>query len=305
MNIKLIDFAAQTYERSSDEQARACVGLFRPTWAAQARIADEARAALDNRIAEGTWTVPSENDLDRWYWEGTPFLSQAPAPVDADRLAAAARDVVRALAEGGALCPDDARALASCPWEQLVASTPIELAGCRPADYLDACAAEAEEACGERGHAALLVLALALRPLLDPTADVLLSTVRKRVEDEGTRHSKPRSCPVCGGQAALAYIGPTGSGKPNGRTLYCAQCGSTWEFERVRCARCGAQNQEHLHYKSIEGDDVHRLHLCDECHGYLRTFFVQDNALQPFAPEVEDAVMAKLDAVAARLGEDA
>ena len=301
MNIKLIDFAAQTYERSSDEQARACVALFRPVWAAQARVADEARRALDGQVAAGAWSIPAENDLDRWYWEGTPLLSQAPVDLAAARIAAAARDVAQALADGGVLNPADAQALASCDWDRLVASTPTELAGCRPADYLDACAEAAEAACGERGRAALLVLALALRPLLDPAAEALLSAVRGRVEGEGAHHAKPRTCPVCGGQAALAYIGPTGSGKPNGRTLYCAQCGATWEFERVRCARCGEQNQEHLHYKSIEGDDVHRLHLCDECHGYLRTFFVQDNALQPFAPEVEDAVMAKLDAVAARL----
>ena len=193
MNIKLIDFAAQTYERSSDEQARACVALFRPVWAAQARVADEARRALDGQVAAGAWSIPAENDLDRWYWEGTPLLSQAPVDLAAARIAAAARDVAQALADGGVLNPADAQALASCDWDRLVASTPTELAGCRPADYLDACA---EAACGERGRAALLVLALALRPLLDPAAEALLSAVRGRVEGEGAHHAKPRTCPV-------------------------------------------------------------------------------------------------------------
>lgn len=73
-----------------------------------------------------------------------------------------------------------------------------------------------------------------------------------------------------------------------------------WEFERVRCVRCGTRNQGHLHYHSIEGDDAHRIQSCDECGGYIRSVFEEDELqLAPFSFEVEDVVMTRLDVIAA------
>jgi FdhE protein len=79
--------------------------------------------------------------------------------------------------------------------------------------------------------------------------------------------------------------------------LWCAQCGTAWEFERVRCACCGTQNHEHLHYEGIEGDEAHQLHVCDECGARVPTVFV-GNDLAPFSYEVEEVVSARLAALA-------
>ncbi|WP_371298187.1 formate dehydrogenase accessory protein FdhE [Paraeggerthella sp.] len=76
-----------------------------------------------------------------------------------------------------------------------------------------------------------------------------------------------------------------------------ASGGTAWDFERVRCARCGTQNQAHLHYFNVEGDDAHRIATCDECGGYVRTVY-QEDVLAPFSFEVEDVVMARLDLIA-------
>ena len=65
----------------------------------------------------------------------------------------------------------------------------------------------------------------------------------------------------------------------------------------MRCARCGTRNQAHLHFFNIEGDDAHRIATCDECGGYMRTLY-SDDALAPCSYEVEDVVMARLDAIA-------
>ena len=92
----------------------------------------------------------------------------------------------------------------------------------------------------------------------------------------------------------LVVVTPTASGKTNGRTLYCPQCGATWEVERIRCVRCGTQDESQLHYRSIEGDDAHRIHVCDRCKGYVRTRFADETGLAPFVPEVEDVVAADL-----------
>ena len=55
---------------------------------------------------------------------------------------------------------------------------------------------------------------------------------------------------------------------------------------------------------SLEGDDAHRLYACDECGGYVRTRFIDPATLLPFSPEVEDVVMATLDAVAQDLPDE-
>ena len=70
------------------------------------------------------------------------------------------------------------------------------------------------------------------------------------------------------------------------------------EFDRIRCPRCGTRNQGNLHYFNIEGDEGHRIGTCDECGSYIRTRFAGEGDNAPYSPEVEDVVMARLDAVA-------
>ena len=40
------------------------------------------------------------------------------------------------------------------------------------------------------------------------------------------------------------------------------------------------------------------LYTCDDCGGYMRTLFSEKGALAPVSYEVEDVVMARLDAIA-------
>ncbi|WP_418245429.1 hypothetical protein [Ellagibacter isourolithinifaciens] len=51
-------------------------------------------------------------------------------------------------------------------------------------------------------------------------------------------------------------------------------------------------------YFNIEGDEGHRIGTCDECGSYIRTRFAGEGDNAPYSPEVEDVVMARLDAVA-------
>ena len=110
---------------------------------------------------------------------------------------------------------------------------------------------------------------------------------------------------MCGCEASVAHVGQAGTKtKGRGRALWCAQCGCVWDIERVRCARCGTQNQGYLHFFNVEGDDDHRIATCDECGGYVRTVYQEDGPmaqLYPFSYEIEDVVMAKLDLIAYRL----
>ncbi|MEI3230831.1 MAG: formate dehydrogenase accessory protein FdhE [Gordonibacter pamelaeae] len=123
----------------------------------------------------------------------------------------------------------------------------------------------------------------------------------RALEQAGCDAPHPLACPVCGGAPVAGRVGGESFTQGRGKTLWCAQCGTSWEVERVRCARCGTQNQAHLHYYNVEGDDAHRIATCDECGGYLRTVYA-DDALAPFSFEVEDVIMARLDAIAAERG---
>ena len=112
----------------------------------------------------------------------------------------------------------------------------------------------------------------------------------------GTGH-----CPVCGAAAAIGRMGESTQLQGAERTLWCGLCHAEWSYERIRCVRCGCQNPDKLHYSYVEGDPAHRVHLCDECHGYARFVFV-DDLDKPVSMVVEDAVMSTLDAVALNSG---
>ena len=51
-------------------------------------------------------------------------------------------------------------------------------------------------------------------------------------------------------------------------------------------------------YFNIEGDEGHRIGTGDECGSSIRTRFAGAGDNAPYSPEVEDVVMARLDAVA-------
>ena len=108
-------------------------------------------------------------------------------------------------------------------------------------------------------------------------------------------------CPVCGTAAALGRMGESTQLKGAERTLWCGLCHAEWGYERIRCVRCGCRNPDMLRYTYIEEDPAHRVHLCEECHGYARFVFI-DELDKPVSMVVEDAVTADLDAVALRNG---
>ena len=112
----------------------------------------------------------------------------------------------------------------------------------------------------------------------------------------GTGH-----CPVCGAAASMGRMGESTQLKGAERTLWCGLCHAEWGYERLRCVRCGCRNPDKLRYTHVEGDSAHRVHLCDECHGYTRFMFVDDLG-KPVSMVVEDAVTATLDAVASEQG---
>lgn len=108
----------------------------------------------------------------------------------------------------------------------------------------------------------------------------------------------PLACPVCGYRETLSWVGEFTAHHGNERVKYCPLCASQWAFERIRCGRCGSKNQGHFHYTNEEHDNSHRILICDECHSYERVVFQEHLQSPAFSIEVEDVVMAPLDALA-------
>lgn len=290
MNLKAIDAAMSAYRTKLDDADGGRLTFFRRIW-------DEQDVLSAEMAAETPYEVPRVDDMRAWFAASEPLLAHAPVAIDAALFAEGVARMAACLVEHGGFPSSMQDAFARTKWDRIVGASSLDLAGSDPAAYVEEFAGLlVDDGMGEdEARTGALAASLALRAALDAPAAML----RRALRDAGANEPHPIACPVCGGAAAAARVGDTQAAQGRGKELWCAQCGCTWEFERVRCARCGTQNQSHLHYYNVEGDEAHRIATCDECGGYVRTVY-QEDALAPFSFEVEDVVMARLDLIALR-----
>ncbi len=285
MNLKRIDAALAAYRRNLDEKDLARLEFFRTLWEVEAAVAADA----------SDFELPAAKRLRELHDAQEPVFSAVPVAIDASAFVDAVERLCACAAEQDVFSSEVVAAFERVKWDRVIAASPLSDAGKDPGAYLDELAqillddgmSEDEALC------ALLLVSLALRSQISAAAEKAADSLVKA----GAQEPHSVCCPVCGGHAAAARVGGENSTQGRGKTLWCPQCGTTWEFERVRCARCGTQNQSHLHYFNVEGDEAHRIATCDECGEYVRTVYA-DDGLAPFSFEVEDVVMARLDAIA-------
>ena len=287
-NLKRADFAIKSYARKLDETQVAQLEFFRTLWAEQAAIAEE--------LAPG-YVAPDDDAVKALSKRKTPLLRAYPLVIEAETIVQAAARMARVLCEAGGYPADACRAIAGIDWEHAAKASAC-YAGSEPETCLEA----AYNALAETGtdeavlQVAVSALSLGLRALLEPASAAVMKA-RDRAE---VAMQHPIQCPTCGCGATIALVGASSGASGGSRQLFCTQCGTTWDFDRIRCARCGTRNQGRLHYHHLGGDDTHRIHTCDECGGYIRTVF-QEDIFAPLSPDVEDVVMARLDAVAQQI----
>lgn len=286
MNLKLIDGVIARYVDVLDEGDVRRLKFFRELW-----------GALDEGVRdmeEQSYVLPSEKELERLLRERRPVFSCDPVPVDADALVRTAERLGDVAVASGFFAGEIADALERVKWDRVIAATDVSLAGKDPVAWLeDLSAVLVDDGMTEQAaHLSALLASMALKAQLEKPASQVMRSLKRFGEEE-----HPLACPVCGSAPSLAHVGGDTSSAGRGRLLVCPQCAAAWEFDRVRCARCGTRNQAHLHFFNIEGDDAHRIATCDECGGYIRTLY-SDDALAPCSYEVEDVVMARLDAIA-------
>ena len=289
MNNKAAKLAAEHYGKTLDEVEVSRIDFFMSLWAALAG------AVAAGQTAAGYEAPPAERVVALSEAE-IPVFSNAPVEIDAAALSRGMNAVIARAAELGGFDEEMTAALTSAKWDEIVAASDIALAGKNPAEYLAAFAEQlvADGMTEVQAQMGQLFASLVLRWQLEGPAEAVARARKKaKVFFDHQMH-----CPACGGDAALARVGEGGSGDGRNKSLWCPQCGTSWEFDRIRCPRCGTRNQGNLHYFNIEGDEGHRIGTCDECGSYIRTRFAGEGDNAPYSPEVEDVVMARLDAVA-------
>lgn len=286
LNLKLIDAAIASYGDGLEREDADRLALFRTFWGLQA----EAMAAAP---AGDAALAPSQ--LASAVRERRPVFSVAPVSIDGDALASLAEALGCAAVESGAFPPEVTAAFERVKWDRVLKASKPERAGLDPAGWLeylvDVLVDDGMEPVAAR--LAALLASMALRAQLEKPA----ASVVKACKKEGIELSSSLRCPVCGTAPMMAHVGSASASAEHGRVLVCGQCGTAWDFERVRCARCGQRDQTKLHFFNVEGDDAHRIASCDECGGYIRTLY-SESALAPCSYEVEDVLMARLDAIA-------
>lgn len=104
-------------------------------------------------------------------------------------------------------------------------------------------------------------------------------------------------CPVCGGLPAMAAL----VGEGGKREALCSFCGHFWQLPRLLCPFCNTDKQENLRYFFGEGEDLYRVHVCEQCKGYLKVVDTREGG-DYRALAVEDVATAHLDLLAEEEG---
>jgi hypothetical protein len=104
-------------------------------------------------------------------------------------------------------------------------------------------------------------------------------------------------CPVCGLPPVMAKVLPQG-GK---RVAECWLCATQWPIGRLRCPFCDNGEPERLGIIYLEENPATRMHLCMQCHRYLKVVDMEKKT-GPVILALENLASWRLDQVAQTKG---
>lgn len=105
----------------------------------------------------------------------------------------------------------------------------------------------------------------------------VLAPVAAAFEDERDgRRWRRGSCPTCGVAPVVGALVAVADGR--GRKLACGCCGTRWGFQRVACPFCGNEDADRLALLQVDQEPGHRLDVCEECKGYVKTWTGEGDA---------------------------
>lgn len=288
MDIERALRAADAYLESSEGPRAARLRFLRGLLGVQADIAAQ-KTRLD---------LPLAQEARRSLLEGRPVFAAWSPRIDRDEYLSAVTTVARYVSESAGLPEEQSGALAQADFAASVAADAFDASWVSP-DVLVARLAESVVAAAPALSLATAVFVLhsALVPFLAASAAETVAVL----DDLSTTAWGHGICPVCGDSAGMGRVGESSQLQGADRTLWCGSCHAEWGYARIRCVRCGCKSPDVLRYSFVDGDPAHRLHLCDNCHGYAR-FTFEDEMRQIISMPVEDAVTAELDGLAREQG---
>jgi FdhE protein len=291
VNEKLRQAALQSYEKDASENDVARLEFFREVW----KIQSEQSELI---AAECGYEAPPSEEAEKMYWAAEPFFLRYPVVIKQEDFARVLKQMAQHLSENAGFEELVVKALDNFDWDEFAQKADLELAGSGPPAFVNDCLERIDDLEVPVDLPATIfasVPTLALRAFLEKPAEQAMDGLK--LGDERMHSDSPTCCPACGSKPSLSLVGEGSALQGSGRTLFCTTCGTEWDFERIRCARCGSKDQTKLNYFNIEGDEAHRLQTCSDCGDYLRMVY-QGSSKNPICPDVEDVVMARLDMVA-------
>lgn len=237
------------------------------------RLRDEARGEIT-----ATMEVVDEETLQARVLQGLPLISFAQLPIEAQRFARLALEIVQVLTDYNVDVGDRALPATAAEWDSLARQ------------WFEA-GNMARERGGDQGEATLAQMAAdqALKPYLEWAAEQVLP----HVDQERWRRGY---CPVCGGVPDFATLDE----EAGARHLSCSRCSSQWLYRRVGCPFCGTTDHTKIVYYPSD-DGVYRLYVCQECRRYLKTIDLRRVARAVLLP-VERVTTVAMDAAAQQQG---
>jgi FdhE protein len=145
---------------------------------------------------------------------------------------------------------------------------------------------------GDRGLDAQILWFL-VRSSARPSIEAASEVLRGGIDLESSRQGP---CPVCGSLPAINLL----KGAEGRRYALCSWCACQWRVDRLSCSVCGNKEPGALHYFCGEGEEAHRIDLCDACHHYIKT--IDCRSLGDPDPGLEDLATLHLDVVALEKG---
>lgn len=285
MDTDLMNGAADAYLETIEGSAAARLRFLTGLWSIQSRIA----------AVERPYDLPAVDTARDALATSQPLFLVSEPSVPQAEFVQAAQAIAEYVAENAGLPDDQARALKEA--DLAAAITARRLASAVRTHDAFTSAVAAALGVGDGNALTYATVAFVLGSALVPFLTGPSERARESLSAADLAVWSSGRCPVCGSPAAMGRVGERSATQGGGRTLWCGLCHAEWGYERIRCVRCGTQKPSSLRYTYLEEDPAHRLHLCDECHGYVRFVFEED-LQHPLSMVVEDAVSATLDAVA-------
>ena len=120
--------------------------------------------------------------------------------------------------------------------------------------------------------------------------------VKQLLQEINTDTWVKNTCPICGSLPHLSLL----KEEVGKRYLLCSYCGYSWRTDRLSCPFCDNKEQASLHYFYGEGEENHRIDLCDICHQYIKTIDTRTMGEEDIS--LEDLATLHLDLLASEKG---